>query len=120
MKRSPERLGTRLVRAGYISQEQLEQSLQFQKQEGTLLGETLVRHGFLTKEQLSRFLYSDPGASIGEILIGEGYLTLFVVAFTFVRALQMHDCKDADAGFFDQRTECGHKHVDCFAFPFVR
>lgn len=75
MKRSPERLGTRLVRAGYISQEQLEQSLRFQKQEGTLLGETLVRHGFLTKEQLSRFLYSDPGASIGEILIGEGYLT---------------------------------------------
>lgn len=75
MKGKQEKLGTRLVRAGYITEQQLEQALRFQEQEGDLLGETLVRHGFLTKEELSRFIFSDPGTSLGEILIGDGYLT---------------------------------------------
>lgn len=75
MEQNREGLGMRLVRAGYITEEQLEQSLQFQRQEGALFGETLIRHQFITKEQLSRFIYSDPGAGLGEVLIEDGFLT---------------------------------------------
>ena len=75
MKQNLEGLGMRLVRAGDISEEQLQQALQFQKQEGTLLGETLVNHKVISKEQLSRFIFSNPGSSLGEVLIGDGYIT---------------------------------------------
>lgn len=75
MKQNPKGLGTRLVRAGYISEDQLQQALELQKKEGTLLGETLVRHKIISKEQLSRFIYSSPGSSLGEILIGKGLIT---------------------------------------------
>lgn len=75
MKQNPEWLGARLVRAGYITEKQLEQALAFQKQEGTLLGETLVSHHFLTREQFSRFILLNPGSRLGELLIDRGFLT---------------------------------------------
>lgn len=75
MKQNPKGLGTRLVRAGYISEDQLQQALELQKKENTLLGETLVRHKIISKEQLSRFIYSSPGSSLGEVLIGKGLIT---------------------------------------------
>ena len=75
MGKIPERLGTRLVRAGLLTDDQLRQALRVQETEGALLGDTLVRHGFLTREQLSRFIYTDPGASLGEYLIADGRLT---------------------------------------------
>jgi glycosyltransferase XagB len=75
MKQNPKGLGARLVQAGYISEEQLQQALRFQEQEGTLLGETLVNHKVIRKEQLSRFIFSNPGSTLGEVLIDDGYLT---------------------------------------------
>lgn len=74
LKQNPEGLGTRLVRAGYITEEQLRQALLFQEKEGALLGETLIRHGVIGREQLSRFIFSDPASSLGEFLIGCGFL----------------------------------------------
>ncbi|MDD4239151.1 MAG: glycosyltransferase family 2 protein [Desulfotomaculaceae bacterium] len=75
MNQNPEGLGTRLVQAGYISEEQLQQALQFQNQEGALLGETLVNHKVISQEQLSHFFFSNPGSRLGEVLIDEGYIT---------------------------------------------
>ncbi len=75
MKQNQNGLGSRLVQADYISEEQLAEALRLQQQEGTLLGETLVNHQMITGEQLSRFIFSSPSSSLGEILIGSGYLT---------------------------------------------
>ena len=75
MDQNPEGLGTRLVQAGYISEQQLQQALQAQRQEGTLLGETLVRQRAISREQLSRFVFSDPGSRLGEVLIDDRYIT---------------------------------------------
>lgn len=68
-------LGERLVKSGYITEEQLTQALEWQQQDGTLLGETLVRHGLLKQDELSRFVFSNPSSRLGEALLDLGYIT---------------------------------------------
>lgn len=74
MDKNPHGFGERLVLAGLISNDQLADALLWQEQENTLLGETLVNHGILTEEQLFRFVFTSPGAAVGEVLIGRGYI----------------------------------------------
>ncbi len=74
MEKNLNGFGSRLVKAGLINEEQLADALLWQKQENTLLGETLVNHEIITSEQLFRFIFSSPGTTLGEVLIGNGYI----------------------------------------------
>lgn len=50
------RLGTVLLRGGYITEEQLDIAVSEQDKKGTLLGETLINLAFITDKQLSQAL----------------------------------------------------------------
>ncbi|MEE2830456.1 MAG: glycosyltransferase family 2 protein, partial [Myxococcota bacterium] len=55
------RLGERLIAAGKISQEQLEEALQEQVQTGERLGELLLRHGWITAPVLAAAIGGSAG-----------------------------------------------------------
>ena len=70
-----ERIGDRMVRRGFITADQLEKALAYQKEHEVLFGEALVKLGAITPESFAAFLNSDESATIGEKLIGAGKLT---------------------------------------------
>ncbi len=55
-RKKTDALGARLVRAGLVSQEQLDSALREQAGNSELLGETLIRLGYLDEEQLKPYL----------------------------------------------------------------
>ena len=57
------RLGERLIKAGVISEEQLELALKEQKRTGEFLGELLQHLGFVTEEAISSVLADQAGVS---------------------------------------------------------
>ncbi|MCR5735020.1 MAG: glycosyltransferase [Lachnospiraceae bacterium] len=67
-------LGARLVEQGLITEEQLNEALEYQKDHDMLLGEVLDALGMLSAGQLAAFIGQDKSAPIGELLIKEGYL----------------------------------------------
>ena len=67
-------LGARLLEQGLITEKQLEQALDYQKDHDILLGEALAALGFLSPGQLAAFINQDKSAPIGEILIQKGFL----------------------------------------------
>ena len=69
------RLGERLVQAGYITRQQLNEAISLQKTEGGMLGDNLVRFGYITPSQLSDFLYGDKFSRLGELLLQDGLIT---------------------------------------------
>ena len=75
MEENKNGFGERMVRAGLISEKHLADALEWQKAENTLLGETLVNHGIITGEELFRFVFTSPGATLGEVLLGNGYIS---------------------------------------------
>ena len=69
---SAERLGRLLQTSGLISEEQLEKALLDQKKEGGRLGSTLVKLGFVTEDQLLQFLsrqYGIPSVDLNRLEI---------------------------------------------------
>ena len=67
-------MGARLLDQGLITEEQLAQALEYQKDHDILLGEALTALGILSAGQLAAFINQDKSAPIGEVLIKEGYL----------------------------------------------
>jgi hypothetical protein len=78
-------LGSLLIMAGRITNDQLEHAIREQKASGEKLGEVLIRQGLLKEEQLHHFLTYQQNQSdgkrlpnpfrIGEILVTTGYIT---------------------------------------------
>lgn len=56
-----QKLGSILVSSGVITEEQLEQALEIQKEKGEMLGSILIDEGFITKEQLYQALQEQIG-----------------------------------------------------------
>ena len=69
------RIGDRMVRRGFITKEQLETALQYQKDHNILLGQALVELKFTTQESLVSFLNSDESSTIGEKMLAMNYIT---------------------------------------------
>lgn len=69
------RIGDRMVQRGFITNDQLNQALAYQKEHNTLLGQALVELNFVTPETLLSFLNSDDSATIGEKMLTMNYIT---------------------------------------------
>lgn len=68
-------LGTRLVEGGYITEEQLQAAIVYQKEHGGLLGGALIALHALTQTQLDSFFASDQKSLSGEKMVRNGLLT---------------------------------------------
>ena len=76
---NPNRIGEMLVKAGKITQQQLEEALVLQQSEGGRLGTHLVKGGFLPDDELVEFLsqrYGVPAINLAEIEIDEGIIKI--------------------------------------------
>jgi len=76
---SAERLGRLLNTAGLITEEQLQKALLEQKKGGGRLGSTLVKLGFIAEEKLLQFLsrqYGIPSVDLNNLAIDEGIIKL--------------------------------------------
>ncbi|HID32133.1 MAG TPA: type II secretion system protein GspE, partial [bacterium (Candidatus Stahlbacteria)] len=73
------RLGEMLVQAGLINEEMLSEAIEVQKREGTRLGSTLVKLGYLTSKELLDFLskkFNCPAFDLSEDSIDEELLKI--------------------------------------------
>lgn len=70
-----EKIGARLVRAGYLSQEDLAVAEIVHETEGGLFGDLLVRCGFVSQSDLDAFLHGGRTARLGEVLLAENMIT---------------------------------------------
>ncbi|RKX71166.1 type IV-A pilus assembly ATPase PilB [candidate division WOR-3 bacterium] len=73
------KLGEMLVKAGLINEEMLNEAIEVQKKEGTRLGSTLVKLGYLTHKELLDFLsqqFNVPAYDLSEDSIDEEVLKL--------------------------------------------
>jgi cellulose synthase/poly-beta-1,6-N-acetylglucosamine synthase-like glycosyltransferase len=70
-----DRIGTRILRLRYITEEQLKIAVEYQKKHGGLIGNILVNHGFITEEDLQKFVNTSRFSRIGEKLLQEGLVT---------------------------------------------
>lgn len=75
MARIPRKLGEMLVEHGILTESQLLEALETQKQKRKLLGEIIVSLGYTTKEKLDATLARQYGSKLGEILINKGLIT---------------------------------------------
>lgn len=76
---NPNRIGEMLVKAGKITQQQLDEALVLQQSEGGRLGTHLVKGGFLGDDELVEFLsqrYGVPAINLAEIEIDEGIIKI--------------------------------------------
>ena len=69
------RLGERLIHAGYITREQCEAAIEYQKIHSGLFGQILVKMGFITAQQLDDFFVGGRMVLSGERLINAGIIT---------------------------------------------
>ncbi len=69
------RFGERLIAANYITQEDCEAALAYQKEAGGLFGSALIRLGILTKEKLDEFLNFGQLSWSGERMLQGGLIT---------------------------------------------
>ena len=93
---NPDLLGQRLLRAGYISEEDLEKALAFQKEFGGRLGAVLVRIGAVAEEKLLEVL----STQLGLALVKKGQIPLDVNSFLGVA----ERCHLAPDWMVDQET----------------
>ncbi|MFH0878055.1 MAG: hypothetical protein V1863_07545 [Candidatus Omnitrophota bacterium] len=75
MPRIPRKLGELLVENGILTESQLLEALEAQKQKKKILGEVIVQLGFTTQEKLDTALARQFGSKLGEILISMGLIT---------------------------------------------
>lgn len=68
-------LGSRLVEGGYVTEEQLQAAIDYQKAHGGLLGNALIALGSLTQAQLDGFFAKDQKSLSGEKMVQGGLLT---------------------------------------------
>ncbi len=76
---SSNRLGDGLVRSGKITKEQLQQGLALQKEKGGRLGSALVKLGFISEKELVEFLsqhFSVPAIDLQRVEIDESVIKL--------------------------------------------
>ncbi len=76
---APQKLGQLLVAANYITTEQLKEALELQKKEGGRIGSKLVKLGYLTEEKLVSFLskqYGVPAINLNDYKIEHNVLKL--------------------------------------------
>lgn len=62
-----DKIGTLLVRAGVITQEQLDHALSMQAKSGGLIGQILVKNGYLNKKSLFEFLQKQMGVDFVDL-----------------------------------------------------
>lgn len=75
MEKTFNELGSRLLKADLITEEQLNEALHIQKEVGGLLGEILVGKGFLSDDDLANYLYTNKFSKFGELLLAEKVIT---------------------------------------------
>ncbi|MCX7842213.1 MAG: ATPase, T2SS/T4P/T4SS family [Clostridia bacterium] len=78
-KEFKERVGNLMLKAGVISEEQIERALEIQRNSGGLIGEILVKEGFVERKTLFEFLEIQlgiPQAPLEDITISEDVLSL--------------------------------------------
>lgn len=75
MLKDNERIGTRILRMGYITEEQLNFAVEYQKQNGGLIGDVLVKHGFISADELKAFINTSNFSRLGERLIEARLIT---------------------------------------------
>lgn len=73
--KDPNRIGTRILRMRYITEDQLKIAVEYQENHGGLIGDILVKHGFITEEDLQKFINTSRFSRIGEKLLQEGLVT---------------------------------------------
>ena len=76
MNEMTNKLGERLLKSGYIKEEELKSALKHQKEEGGMIGDILVRYGFISSYDLSDFIYTNQSSKFGEILIEEKLINM--------------------------------------------
>src|SRR3989454_3083919 len=85
----PNRLGERLLEAGYISQTQLDLALREQKRRGGLIGQVMVGLGFVSQEIISAFVAKESETKVVNVnrcVIDKAVLQL--VAFETAKRLK--------------------------------
>lgn len=75
MEKTFNELGSRLLKADLITEEQLNEALHTQQEVGGLLGEILVGKGFISDEDLANYLYTNKFSKFGELLLAEKVIT---------------------------------------------
>lgn len=75
MLKNNDRIGTRILRMGYITEKQLNFAIEYQKENGGLIGDILVKHGFITIDELKDFFNASNFSRLGERLLAKGIIT---------------------------------------------
>jgi cellulose synthase/poly-beta-1,6-N-acetylglucosamine synthase-like glycosyltransferase len=70
-----ERLGERLIKAGYLTEKNLIEAIRIQNENGGLIGDILVQYGFINSRELSEFILENKFSKLGEILLEKKQLT---------------------------------------------
>ncbi|KAF5076713.1 Glycosyltransferase like family 2 [anaerobic digester metagenome] len=70
-----ERLGDRLIKAGYLTEENLEEAIRIQNEKGGLIGDVLVQYGYVTSSDLSNFIFENKFTKLGELLLEKKLIT---------------------------------------------
>ncbi len=69
MSEDKDKLGNRLLRRGYIKEEELAFAIEYQKKYGGLIGEILVENKFISSDDLESFINTNKFSVLGERLI---------------------------------------------------
>ncbi|MDD3306670.1 MAG: glycosyltransferase [Acetobacterium sp.] len=70
-----ERLGDRLIKAGYLTEENLVEAIRIQNEKGGLIGDVLVQYGYITSSDLSNFIFENKFTKLGELLLEKKLIT---------------------------------------------
>jgi len=70
-----ERLGDRLIKAGYLTEENLVEAIRIQNEKGGLIGDVLVQYGYITSSDLSNFIFENKFTKLGELLLEKKLMT---------------------------------------------
>lgn len=70
-----DKLGERLIKKGYLTEERLNEAIKLQQRDGGLLGDVLVKYGYITSNELSGFIFENKFSKLGELLIEKKVIT---------------------------------------------
>lgn len=70
-----EKLGERLINAGYLTQEELDRAILLQQRDGGLLGDILIKYGYMTDNEMGGFIFQNKFSKLGELLIQSKMIT---------------------------------------------
>ncbi|MCH3965904.1 MAG: glycosyltransferase [Clostridium sp.] len=75
MENNLNKIGNRLLKMGYITRDELDIALEYQKKQGGLIGEVLVKKGFITENELKNFVNNSRYSRLGEKLLENNIIT---------------------------------------------